>query len=122
MNCALSSSTCYNVSEGDFSHVICPSPPLSSSRPYLPTLHSYSNIAISIYHFTNEKGFQQIKVIHEAAETYKNDENLSIRAAATLHHIYHTSIKNYLDNKTKSTFNQFGSYQKLSSIEKCVLE
>jgi hypothetical protein len=41
----------------------------------------------------------KLKVIRGTAEIYENDENLSIRAVAILPHIYHISIKNYLDNE-----------------------
>jgi hypothetical protein len=63
-----------------------------------------------------KKSLNKSKAIREAVEAYENDENLSMRAAATLH------FKNYLDNKTKPAPDQFASYRKLSPIEECVLE
>jgi hypothetical protein len=69
-----------------------------------------------------EKTLNKSKAIREAAEAYEIDENLSMRAAATSHHVYQTSIKNYLDSKTKPVPDQFAFYQKLSPVDECVLE
>jgi hypothetical protein len=69
-----------------------------------------------------EKVINKSNSIREAAETYENDPNLSLRRAATLHNVHHISITNYLTNKTKPAPDHFVTYQKLTPVEENVLE
>jgi hypothetical protein len=69
-----------------------------------------------------EKAINKSNSIREAAEVYENDPNLSLRRAATLHNVHHTSITNYLTNKIKPAPDHFVTYQKLTPVEESVLE
>jgi hypothetical protein len=60
--------------------------------------------------------------IREAAEIYENDPNLFLCRGAILYNIYYISITNYLTNKIKFVSDYFIIYQKLTPIEKNILE
>ncbi len=66
------------------------------------------------------KAFNKSEAIKKAAEVYKNNPNLNFRRAATIHDVTFNSIRNYLNDQTKSAPNCFTSYQKLSPIEESV--
>jgi hypothetical protein len=68
-----------------------------------------------------KKSLDKADSIQKAAEAYKIDPNLSLRAAATIHKVAPQSVINYLNAKTKPAPDIFGSYQKLSPIEESVL-
>jgi hypothetical protein len=69
-----------------------------------------------------KKAINKSNSIREAAEAYENDSNLSLRRAATLYNIHHTSITNYLTNKIKSAPDHFVTYQKFTPVEENVLK
>jgi hypothetical protein len=68
-----------------------------------------------------EKALNKSEAIKKAVETYKNDENLSMRAAARMHDCDPKSISNYLKDKIKSAPDYFVIYQKFSPIEENIL-
>ena len=68
-----------------------------------------------------EKALDKSERIKKDVKAYKNDKNLSIRGAAALHGVHHTSVSNHLNKEKKSAPDVYVSYQKLTPIEKNVL-
>src|SRR6266536_5264946 len=67
------------------------------------------------------KALNKSENIQKTAEAYKNNPNLNIRRATTIHNITPNSVSNYLNSRTKPAPDYFTSYQKLSLIEESVL-
>ena len=64
-----------------------------------------------------EKALNTSERIQKAVEAYKNDDNLSIRAAAKLHNVAHQSVSNHLNDIHKPAFDQYAFYQKFTPVE-----
>jgi hypothetical protein len=68
-----------------------------------------------------EKALNKSEATKKAVEAYKNNENLSMRAAARMHGCDPKSVFNHLKGKIKFAPDYFVTYQKLSLIEESVL-
>jgi hypothetical protein len=68
-----------------------------------------------------KKTFNKSEAIKKAVETYKNDENLNMRAAARIHGCDSKLISNHFKGKIKSISDYFVIYQKFSPIEENML-
>jgi hypothetical protein len=68
-----------------------------------------------------EKAPNKSEATKKAVEAYKNNENLSMRAAVRMYGCNPKLISNHLNSKTKPAPDYFIIYQKLSPIEENVL-
>jgi hypothetical protein len=68
-----------------------------------------------------EKTFNKSENIRKAAETYKNDSELSLRNAIEFYFYALQLIINYLNNKHRSAPNVYIFSQRLTSVEESVL-